>query len=262
MMPPTPYPDANAIIAVTLAALREELGPKLVGVAIFGSLVTGAYEPGISDIDLVAALTGDLDATEGAGLERMHSAIAAAHPEWAERIEVGYLSRATLAAFVPGLPMGRISPGEPFHLTDAGPDWRFNLAFLRERGVAVWGPEPRELVGEISAEEMRDGLRELMIQWRSWFGEAPHIDQLGYQGYIVLTMCRALHLARTGRAAGKLEAAAWTEREMPDLAPLIRDALLWRRRTALGEPLTGDPARTLPAVLALVGLVVAEVLMN
>ena len=107
----TPYADANAIIPVVLEAIQESLGPKLVGLAAFGSLVTGAYEPGISDVDFVAALTNDLNEAEGERIIRMHAEIVATHPVWTERIEVGYLSLVSPRAFVPGSPMGRISPG-------------------------------------------------------------------------------------------------------------------------------------------------------
>ncbi len=245
----TPYSDANDLFPVVLEALRETLGPKLVGLSVFGSIVTGAYEPGISDIDFVAALTDDLDEADGARIARMHAEIVATHPVWTERIEVGYLSVATLRAFEPGRPMGRISPGEPFHLTTAGIDWLFNLALLRDRGVTIWGPDPDTLVGPIPAGRMRAALRELMEGWRTWITEAPYLDEIGYQGYMVLTMCRARALAQTGRNLGKLEAAAWAEGALPDYAPLIAKAIGWRRAVALGEPVADDPALTLPVVL-------------
>jgi hypothetical protein len=148
--------------------------------------------------------------------------------------------------------MGRISPGEPFHLTTAGIDWLFNLALLRDRGVAIWGPDPDALVGPIPAERMRAAVRELMEGWRTWITEAPYLDSIGYQGYMVLTMCRARALARTGTNLGKLEAAAWAERELPESAPLIERAVGWRRAVALGEPVADDPAEALPGVLKFV----------
>jgi hypothetical protein len=217
--------------------------------SVFGSLVTGAYEPGISDVDFVAALTDDLDEADGARITRMHAEIVAAHPVWTERIEVGYLSLATLRAFQPGSPMGRISPGEPFHLTAAGTGWLFNLAHLRDRGLTVWGPDPDALVGPIPPERVRAAVRDLMLEWRSWLDEAPYLHELGAQGYMVLTMCRARALAQTGANLGKLEAAAWAEQALPEWGPLIAKAIGWRRAVALGEPVADDPAQTLPEVL-------------
>lgn len=245
----TSYPDANAIFPVMIEALRETLGPKLVGLAVFGSLVTGAYEPGISDVDFVAALTDDLNEAEGTRVAQMHAGIVAAYPVWTERIEVGYFSLATLRAFAPGSPMGRISPGEPFHLTTADTGWLFNVSMLRERGIRIWGPPPADLVGPIPAERMRAALGERMAEWRSWLDEAPDLHDLGAQGYMVLTMCRARALAVTGKNLGKLEAAAWAQREMPEWAPLIAKAIGWRRSVALGEPVSVDPAETLLRVL-------------
>src|SRR5215211_3526114 len=79
---------------------------------------------------------------------------------------------------------GRISPGEPFHLTTAGAGWLFNLALLGERGIAIWGPDPDVLVGPIPAARMRVALRELMEGWRSWLDGAPDLHDLGAQGYM------------------------------------------------------------------------------
>lgn len=248
-MPMTPYADANELFPVVLDALWETLGPTLIGLSVFGSLVTGAYEPGISDVDFVAALTDDLDEAEGTRITRMHAGIVAAYPVWTERIEVGYLSVATLRAFAPGKPMGRISPGEPFHLTTADTGWLFNVSMLRERGIRVWGPPPADLVGSIPEERMRAALRERMAEWRSWLDEEPDLHDPGAQGYMVLTMCRARALAVTGTNLGKLDAAAWVQAELPEWAPLIAKAIGWRRAVALGEPIAEDPDQTLPEVL-------------
>ncbi len=228
--------------------------------SVFGSLVTGTYEPGISDVDFMAALTDDLDEAEVERITRMHAEIIATYPVWTERIEVGYLSVKTLRAFVPGSPMGRISPGEPFHLTTAGAGWIFNLALLRERGIAIWGPDPDELVGPIPAARMRVALRDLMEGWRAWLDEEPDLHDLGAQGYMLLTMCRARALAQTGSNLGKLEAAAWAERELPASASLIARAIGWRRAVALGEPIAEDPDQTLPEVLDFVRVSIDVVL--
>ena len=42
-------------------------------------------------------------------------------------------------------------------------------------------------------------------------------------------MCRALYAYTTGTQASKAQAAAWAMRELPEYAPIIANALIWRR---------------------------------
>ena len=48
------------------------------------------------------------------------------------------------------------------------------------------------------------------------------------QAYAILTLCRALHLHRTGEKASKRQAALWAQEELPEWSGLIRSALAWR----------------------------------
>lgn len=256
-MEPTPYPEVNALIAAVEDGIRAELGEKLVGLAVFGSLVAGGFDDDVSDVDLVAALAADVDAAEVARLERMHAEIARRYPRWADRVEVGYLSVATLGAFEPGLPMARISPGEPLHLTTAETDWLFNLYVLREQGVTVRGPSAATLVRPIAAAELRRALRGLMAEWRVWIEETEKIHLRPYQAFMIVTLCRALYTARTGGLTSKGEAAAWATRALPEWAPLIQDALAWHAAEA-SEP--GDPEATLPETLRFVRFVIDTIL--
>ncbi|MBI3647417.1 MAG: nucleotidyltransferase domain-containing protein [Actinobacteria bacterium] len=48
----------------------QALGVDLVGSYLFGSVVTGDFDPGISDVDTVAVLRSDLTAAQLAALER------------------------------------------------------------------------------------------------------------------------------------------------------------------------------------------------
>jgi predicted nucleotidyltransferase len=72
------------------------LGKKLVGCYLFGSLVTRDFDHRCSDIDLLAALSSDLDENELASLQKMHLDFARKHEEWDDRIEVAYFSVAGL----------------------------------------------------------------------------------------------------------------------------------------------------------------------
>jgi predicted nucleotidyltransferase len=116
-MQPTVYPHINEVLNSILARLQGTLGEKLIGLYLFGSLVTGDYDDGCSDIDLLAATASDIDGAEFA--RQMHHAIVASQ-EMENRLEIAYLSLNALRTFKPRRARSIISPGEPFHIKEAG----------------------------------------------------------------------------------------------------------------------------------------------
>ena len=103
-----------------LARLTEgqdrALGADPLGSYVFGSVVTGDFDPGISDVDTVVVLRSDPTEAQLAALERLHHDIDEEMSEWNDRIEVVYLSSRALSTFrTESSPAARISPGEPFH---------------------------------------------------------------------------------------------------------------------------------------------------
>jgi predicted nucleotidyltransferase len=229
MMPtkPTPYTDINALLECFLAELRAILGEKLIGLYLFGSLVTGDFDPSCSDIDLLAAVTSDIDEREFAALDEMHQRLIRDYRYWEGRIEIAYLSEHALKTFrTERSQIGIMSPGEPFHLKDAGKDWLINWYVVREKGVTLSGPPPASIIHPIAKEEYLQGVRDYALLLKEWI----HGDTQARPGqaYAVLAMSRALYALKNGEIASKKKAAEWAEREFPEWATLIRQALSWR----------------------------------
>lgn len=224
----TGYADVDAVLATLVPRLAAALGGRLLGLYLFGSLVTGDFDPRLSDIDLAAIVASSLTDAELDRLARMHAAIARAFPAWDDRVEVGYLALADVRPFDPEATIAVISPGEPFHARAAEHSWLFNLRVVRDRGVTLLGPDPRTLVEPIGDEQLRAALRARMREWRAWTDEEIPLMAAGAQAYVVLTMCRALHTFATGDWSSKRRAAAWAIGAEPARAPLIRRALAWR----------------------------------
>jgi len=240
---PTPHPEVNALLATLQAGIDRALGDKLVGFYLYGSLVTGEFDPGLSDIDVAAVLTADLDEAEFARLHRMHDAIAAANPRWDDRIEVGYISEALVRAFDPLGTIAVISPGEPFHPRAAESSWLFNLHVVREQGIALCGPPLSSLRDPITASALNAALQGAMRKWREWLPEADPVMHAKPQAYVVLTMCRALYAQAHGVSVSKRRAARWAADAFPVWSATIRDALAW-------YDATGDPDIDLAATRA------------
>ena len=223
---PTPYDDINALLEQLVSNIHTILGDRLVGVYLFGSLVTGDFDRGSSDIDLLAATSADIDEREFEALLAMHNDFATRYAYWAGRIEVLYLSVMGLRTFrTQRSQIAVISPGEPFHIKDAGNDWLINWYTVREKGVALYGPSVETLIAPISKEEYIASVRNYVEAWKEYIDESWARPS---QAYAILTMCRALYAVTCGERVSKKRAALWAEKELPEWAELIQNALKWR----------------------------------
>jgi hypothetical protein len=248
MMQATAYGHINAFLERLLGEMQVLLGEKLVGLYLFGSLVMGDYDDSVSDIDLLAAMTDDLDGATFAALKAMQDGLIGRFPQWQDRLEIAYLSVRALRTFkTESSPIGIISPGEPFHIIEAGKDWLMNWYIVQEKGVALFGPPPAMLIEPISQDEYIEAVKAHMATWSddkviNWMDTRPS------QAYVILTVCRALYTVRYGKQPSKIQAAAWAEKELPEWAGLIRNAVEWRqawRETDVDHKATMDETRRL-----------------
>jgi predicted nucleotidyltransferase len=226
-MQPTSHPHINDLLTILLAQMQAILKQKLVGLYLYGSLVTGDFDDNASDVDLLAAVSSDIDATEFAALKKMHHDIVLQDGRWDNRLEIAYLSLAALKTFKTQISnIAVISPGEPFHFKDAGKEWLVNWYTVREKGVTLFGLPPETIIPPISQAEFIQTVQAHIMAWRDWLSDT---DSRPYQAYAILTLCRGLCTYRTGEQISKIQAAAWAAQQFPEWATLIQNALLWRQ---------------------------------
>jgi predicted nucleotidyltransferase len=82
---PTPIRETLAAFA---RGVRTVLGENLVALYCFGSLCTGDFDAGSSDIDFLAIVDGPLSAGDLAALDALHHRLARASV-WGNRLEGG-----------------------------------------------------------------------------------------------------------------------------------------------------------------------------
>lgn len=226
-MKPTAYPTINALLHSLLAQIQDVFGDKLVGVYLYGSLVWGDFDYEISDIDLLAVLSSDVNEDELSSLQQMHADFARRNIEWDDRIEVQYYATAALKSFKSkSSKMAVISPGEPLHIVDAGKQWLTNWYFVQDYGITLFGPSPRLFIESISKEEFVNSVKEHALEWGEHVKYTKH--SRSYQGYAILTMCRALYTLEHGEQVSKIKAAQWAKQEIPVFTSIIDRALKWR----------------------------------
>jgi predicted nucleotidyltransferase len=238
-----------------VASIQAVLGDDLVAICLYGSYVSGGFDPGVSDLDLVAVSAADVDRIDLGGLERMHRDFVGRHPEWVDRIEVVYVGESALRSFrtSPG-PLAVTSPGEPLHLRDEPlVDWLQNWYLILETGVTLVGPPAATLIPPITWSEFVDAAARYAteVSSRSLGAASP-----GSLAYAVLTMCRANMTVAAQQHGSKQEAAAWTRQRLPEWAWLIDGALTCR----LSQGRVGfDDERTRAAAQIFVRTVATEI---
>jgi len=214
------------IIDRMIDELNQILAGDLVGIYLYGSLISGDFDIAISDIDLVVVLQTDLNQRQFQALRAMHISVVGDNPQWDDRLELAYISRRALKTFrVAKSAIGIISPGESFHLIEAGDDWLISWYDLRRNGVALQGPPIQSLIDPIATPDWLDAVREHICAYRRTVRDAADIMFLSY---IVLTVARGVYTLTHGQAASKVKTAAWAQHQFPQWSALIARALEWR----------------------------------
>ena len=230
---PTPYRDVNALLQLLLERVRAVLGRDLVGMDFYGSLSSGDFDPESSDVDFVVATARTLPAAEAESLARMHAQIHASGLPWSRRLEGWYLPPDALRRHDPSdLRHPTIGMDWDFGVDELGADWTIQRHIVRERGVVVWGPNPKTLIDPAAPVDLRRAVVGTVLDFWAPQVEGPEPEWLRtreYQAFAALTMCRILYTLERGEVVSKPEAAVWALRALPARwAPLVERALIWR----------------------------------
>ena len=223
-------PKVNDILQHLLAAARDVLRERFVGLYLYGSLATGDFEPETSDIDFLVITADEIPVEEIAALEAMHARLWASGAHWAVKLEGRYLPAAVLRHYEPDNPARPCVNEGRFYLAPEEPDWIIQRHVLREHGVIVAGPPIAPLIDPVSPDELRASVRGVLLGWwRAMLDDPARLRGDDYQAFAVLSMCRALHTLRYGTIASKPEAARWAMAALGEpRATLIARALAWR----------------------------------
>lgn len=245
----TSHPDVNGILVELTRELGKILDGQLVGLYLTGSLTYGDFDRGSSDIDILTILSEPLSEASFERVRAMHARIGDRYPEWATRIEGSYVTGDMLGCVEPpSVPRPYINGGafwdpEPRY----GNEWLINLYALRERGVALAGPDPKQLVGPVDIEDVRRAsARDLFDEWVPKLGDRSFFESSHHQAYVTLTLCRILHRAAEDDVVSKRVASAWVKEtcDLPWIIDLVERAERWQH----GEDL--DSAAQVRAFIA------------
>jgi len=215
--------DVLPAAVTALGARLQDLGwvPDLL---VGGSLATGDYVPGVSDLDLVAIVEGRLSPARVARLVAIH-----------EDLDRGEAAGADLGCVY--VAAGRISAAAVRH-----PTWTHGYlvyrtvsgitrAELARHGFPAYGRAPSEVLPPVTDDEIRGAARDELCGYWAWAARHPRmwlspvIAELG-----LTSMARGRSAMRTGQLLSKGDAIE--QAHAPDW---LKDQLRARRR---GEQVT------------------------
>ncbi len=227
----TGHADVDEVLDMLGEGIANALGENLVGFYLTGSLTYGDFDRGSSDIDYLVATRREINSDQRTALERLHDEVGSRFPVWRERIEGTYVTVEMLKRIDPpeqGRPyvnQGAFwDPDPPY-----GNEWLLNLFVLRERGVALIGPEPVSILPEVDIADVRAAsARDLFDERLPTVGDTEFYEDPHQQAYTVLTICRILHRAKHDEVASKRVASAWVKRAYGEpWASLVDRAERW-----------------------------------
>jgi hypothetical protein len=225
-----------------VAGIQEILGESFCGAYLQGSFAVG-HADAHSDVDFIVVTEDEVTPKQRAELQALHQRLYALPTSWAQHLEGSYISRSVLRRPDPDRrPLLYLDNGATELALDSHDNTAVVRWSLREHGVVLAGPEPRELVDPIGADELRAEMRWALGLWQEWFRS---IDSMGRRALAVavLTHARILHTLAVGEVSSKRSAGEWALGMLdPEWSPLIRWALDDRPDpwTKVHEP--ADPA--------------------
>jgi predicted nucleotidyltransferase len=212
---PTVFPELNDLLGELVARARLILMDNFVGAYLTGSFALGAADLQ-SDCDFLVVTEKRVTAAQERALRELHDEIPTRSGHWTHHLEGSYAPRAeleTLAALHEQwlyVDHGWREMQWSTHCNTEDVRWT-----LRERGIRLAGPDPRELVRPVPADALRSRMRQLIESFLpdlySWIG----FDIAWAQRYAVASLCRMLYTLDTGEVASKQAALEWAKHALP-----------------------------------------------
>jgi hypothetical protein len=244
-------PDLRPVLDDLVAGAAEALGERVAGAYLVGSFALGCADAW-SDVDFVVVTDGRVDDAQRAALTALHARL----PDgggWAAHLEGSYADLADLRS---PMTLGRRWPyvdNGSRELVDSAHDNTAHARWvLRERGVVLRGPLPRDLFGEVGAEALRaEALGVARARAEELEDDPGAYASAWAQPFTVLTSCRILHTAAHAEVVGKAAAARWAlehvdARHRPVIEAALADrAHPWERVHQQADPALAAPTRDL-----------------
>jgi len=225
----TEYREINELLQQLLLQIKSILTDEFVGMYIGGSVASNGFHCETSDIDCYIITTNMLPNDMINKIEEMHKKFYSSKLQYAKKIEASYIPQKTLFNFDPNGLRPYFNEGS-FYQGQYGSNYLIELHVLRENGITILGQDIKNLIKEISTQDLRVAiLKNLYEYWEIALSDFAKFRRSDYQVFAILTMCRTLYSLETGRITSKTEAAQWAIQQLDaGWKNLIELAITWK----------------------------------
>lgn len=248
----TPYPELDEVLIDYAYTSRAVLGNNFIGLYLLGSLAIGDIDL-TSDVDFTIVSHSELSPGEVELVQSAHTTLIGRDSRWVRHLEYSIV------------PLQRLSEkSSPY-----GPDGRDDSAArqlwyflngsttiersdhdntlvtrwtLRYRSKTVLGPEPATFAPEVTADELRQEIKNSMLGWENLFTPDSSFNNRFHQVFFVLNNCRALQDLHEGQITSKREGVVWAKQHLDAQWHALID-YCWRERqdTEINVSQPADP---------------------
>jgi Domain of unknown function (DUF4111)/Nucleotidyltransferase domain len=226
---PTRFADLNEVLRELVGGARAALGDNFCGSYLVGSFAVGDADEH-SDVDFLVVTCAEVSAEQEAHLRVMHARFPTLGVSWAQHLEGSYVPKAALRRLDPSrtawlyVNNGSAEMELSSHDNNGVVRWS-----LREHGLVLAGPDPKELVDPVTADDLRHEAFEAIAVRAA---DPWSYDNGWAQPYVVATFCRMLNTLQTGQITSKRKAMEWAQHALDEeWTDLIESALRDRPNT-------------------------------
>ena len=240
---PTPDPALNDVLRELVTSVQAILGDNFIATYLQGSFAVGDWDTD-SDVDFLIAVDHEVSETDLAALQSMHARIYEQDSNWAKHLEGSYFPKETLRRADPSkAPLLYLENTSRELIRSDHDNTRVVRWVTREYGIALAGPDARQLIDPVTANELREEVRMTMRDWaQQIFANPEKMDNRWYQPFAVLSYCRMLHTLANGRVGSKPAGALWALNALDSRwADLIERAMEERPNPSLKVREKADP---------------------
>lgn len=223
-----PYQELDDVLRNFAENQRVTLKQNFVGMYLQGSLALGDFDL-TSDVDFIIVTHDELSADQVKEVQTLHTGFFTQDNRWVKRLEYSFFSKQMLRVnsspyisgkrvdspdrnlwyFDNGSPIIKMSD----HCNTLVTRWT-----VREKGITMFGPNPTTLIDPISANELRQEIRDTLVGWGEELLTDPNpYRNRFYQSYLVLNFSRMLHNLHEGIVGSKLAGITWAKSHLDPL---------------------------------------------
>jgi len=216
--------EVKGLLDKLLEVFKKVLQGNLMGIYLHGSLATGCFVPGKSDIDMIIVVREALSGKQKRELAR--ACLALSREIGGKGLEISVISEKYAKS--PAYPMpfefhyseswrSKFERGQIGPFPKGDPDLSAHLRVINERGTTLLGKPIPETFGPLSDE---DYMKALLY-------DLENISELidKHPVYYTLNLCRILGFIQTGKVMSKKEGGEWYLANQEAFRGLISKAL-------------------------------------